>query len=98
MFLMWTPLERSASISFCEERLPMTMLADASDENGIVYIRNCGIEKITSIITSVTLTFFSSIFWARTRIWFTKKMKKKNMKATMKEKMYSLPTYLYSSQ
>ncbi len=91
-FLICTPLERRASISFCDERLPITMLAEARELKGMVYIRNCGMEKMTSIITSMTLTFFSSIFCASTRIWFTKKMKKKKRKATMKERIYSFPT------
>ena len=38
--LMWIPLERIASISFWDERLPITMLADARELNGMVYIRN----------------------------------------------------------
>ena len=76
----------------------MTMLADARELNGMVYIRNCGIENMTSIMTSITRTFFRRIFCARTRIWFTKKIKKKKRKATMKERIYSLPTDLYSSQ
>ena len=76
----------------------MTILADASDEKGMVYIKNCGMEKMTSIMTSITFTFLRRIFCARTKIWFTKKIKKKKRNATMKERIYSLPTYLYSSQ
>ena len=46
------PLERRARISFCDDRFPMTMLADASELNGMVYMRNCGIENMTRSRTS----------------------------------------------
>lgn len=73
-----------ASNSLLDAISPRTILEEVRVAKGNVYTKNCGIYNKTISTIVGTEIFFRSIFWTNKSIVLTKKMAKKNKKATMK--------------
>ena len=84
IYLFAIPQLLIAKSSFWLAKSPKTMLDEDKVANGNVYIKNCGIDNETISIMVEKSMFFKRIFCTNRRMELTKKIQKKNMKATMK--------------